>query len=294
METKGETYSYYFIMEYWPHFFLLALWALTLLLIPVQLMLNRSPKVKCHCITQFLIENVFSILLKKHTDRAGKGVYTISNYKAPDRYKFLMLAIALTLIGIVWIMFWDHFLLEKSHNCSTDPDLACFPAYPNISTPRLDCSDTSYLEDNNITSVICFRLVYRLGIATGSAVGIVTTTTMVIAIITSVLLKASNGSGWNKYRAVLTVAIQITIVAITVGIAIAIYLFHTSTSLAAVEKQITRVVRDTSVTYTVIYITVLFPWWSFEQINDNENENNNKDNNDEQDVTTRMGILSTI
>ena len=98
---------------------------------------------------------------------------------------------------------------------------------------------------------------YRLGLATGAAFGVVTTITMIIATITLLLLKVSNGSGWNKHRAVLTIAIQITTVAIAVGAAIAIYVVDRSTS--SVEIQAIRIVRDSSVTYTVIYSTVLFP-----------------------------------
>ena len=59
-------------------------------------------------------------------------------------------------------------------------------------------------------------------------------------------------------------------VAIAVGAAIAIYVVDRSTS--SVEIQAIRIVRDSSVTYTVIYSTVLFPWWSFKKMKDNENE----------------------
>ena len=84
METTGQVYSYYFTRECCPQIVLLILWALALLLIPVQLMLNRSHKVQRHCITQFLIENVFSIMLNKRIDRDGKEVCTILNYRVPD------------------------------------------------------------------------------------------------------------------------------------------------------------------------------------------------------------------
>ena len=290
METTGQVYSYYFTREYCPQIVLLILWALALLLIPVQLMLNRSHKVQRHCITQFLIENVFRIMLNKHIDRDGKEVCTILNYRVPDRYKVLMLAMVLTLMGVAWVLFWDIFLFQETHSCSTDPDLACFPAYPNMTTPRLDCSDTSYLEVNKITSVICYRFVYRLGLATGAAFGEVTTITMINVTITLLLLKVSNGSGWNKHRAVLTVAIQIITVAIAVSAAIAIYVVDRSTS--SVEIQAIRIVRDSSVTYTVIYRTVLFPWWSFKDMKDNENEEDCYI--EEQDKTRSIGILATL
>ena len=247
----------------------------TLILIPVQLLLKRSPKLKRYCKTQFLIKSVFSTMLNKHGYRAGKKVYTILNYKVPVRYNVLMLAMALSLMGVAGVEFWDHFLFENSHVCSTVPDLVCFPTYPNMTTPRLDCSDTTYLEDNNITSVICYRIVYRLGPATGSALGIITINALLIIILTLLLLKVSNGSEWNKRRAVLTVAIQITTVVITVGLVIKVYINRTMISYTN-EKLIIRTVTNGFMTYTIIYSTVLFPWWSFKKIkyeNDIEEDN---------------------
>ena len=260
-----KTYSYYSIREHLPPLIIFVLCVtLTLLLIPVQLMLNRSPKLKRHFKTQFLIKHVFSTMMNKHTDRDGKTVYTILNYKVPEKYKVLMFATALSLIGVAGVKLWDIYLYEDSNICSTDPYLACFPAYPNMSTPRLDCSDTSYLEDNNITSIICYKLVYKLGIATGSALGIVTTFALLIIVITLLLLKVSNGSGWNKPRAVLTVALQITVVATTLGIAI--NFFFPTTQYYTNETQIIIALTTGYTGYTIMYSTVLFPWWSFKKM----------------------------
>ena len=284
MELTGQTYSYYFTREHLPPiiFFVLCV-AVTLLLIPVQLLLNRSPKLNRHFKTQFLIKLVFSTMLNRQTDRAGKNVYTILNYKVPERYKVLMLAIVLSLIGIAALVFWNTFLFEESHICGTDPYLACFPAYPSMSTPRLDCSDTSYLKDNNITSIICFRYAYRVSAATGSALGIITFDALFIIIINLLLLKVSNGSGWSKRRAVLTVAIQITIVAlIAVYLGIQSYLFPTLESYT-IEKKITTLMINGFVTYTIFYSTVLFPWWSFKKIKNDEydKEEDNKENDED-------------
>ena len=148
-------------------------------------------------------------------------------------------------------MFWDYFLFEDSHICSTDPNLACFPANPNMTTPRLDCSDTGYLEDNNITTIICYRYVFRLSQATGSALGIITIDALVIIIITLLLFKVSNGSGWNKRRAVLAIAIQIIIVAI-----IAVYMATIVLSLLisyTIEKRTITIMINGFLAYTTIY-----------------------------------------
>ena len=283
MKVTEQTYSYYFTREFFPPLIIFILCvALTLLLIPVQLMLNRSPKLKRHFKTQFLIKYFFSTMLNKHTDRAGKNFYTILNYKVPERYKVLMLALVLSLIGFVGVNFWDIYLYEDSHICNTDPQLACFPVYPNMSTPRLDCSDTSYLEDNNITSVICYRYAPRLGIAIGSVLGIITACALFIAIYTLLLLKVSNGSGWNKRRALITVALQITTVATSLGVVINT-IFFPGSNYYTNEKRIIKVLTIVYLNYTIIYCAVLFPWWSFKNIKDDENDNKKDDKDNDED-----------
>ena len=72
-------------------------------------MLKQSPRVKRHCITQFLLEHVFNTTLNKHTDRSGQKVYTILNYVVPDRYKIFMLATVLSVIEYTGAVFWDSF-----------------------------------------------------------------------------------------------------------------------------------------------------------------------------------------
>ena len=62
---------------------------------------------------------------------------TILDYKVTERYKVLMLAVAISLTGVGGVVFWDYFIFEDSYICSTDPNLACFPAYPKVELSTL-------------------------------------------------------------------------------------------------------------------------------------------------------------
>ena len=248
--------------------------ALSLLLIPVQLLLNRSPELKRYFKTQLLIKHIFSTMLNNYIDKSGKQICTILNYKVPERYKVMMLAMMFSMTGAGGMIFWDIFVFEDSYTCSTDPDLACFPAYPSITTPRLDCSNTSYFEDNNITSVICYRSVFKQGQATGGALGTIAMNALYITFITVLLLKVSNGSEWNKHRAVLTIAIQITIVVITL-VFIVLTCFIPAPVTSTLEKRHIFLMASQSFNYTILYSTVLFPWWSFSKINDKDDNKEN-------------------
>ena len=154
-------------------------------------------KAKDYSFTQhmagFFVEHVFSVMLKSYIDKDGNKVYTILNYKVPRIYIFGLFIMVLNLLEVAPMQFWDDFLFEETHGCTTDQTLNCFPKHPNKTTQRLDWSNTSYLEDNNITSVICYRLVFSLGAAIGSALGIVTTTALIIYFLTLLVHKVSKG-----------------------------------------------------------------------------------------------------
>ena len=282
MDVTGQTYSYYYTRRYLPTLiFSLFCVALSLLLIPVQLLLKQSPILKHYFKTEFFIKLIFSTMLNKHRDINGKTVYTILDYRVPKRYKVMMLATALSLIGVAGGLFWHQFLFENSHIiCSTDPDLACFPAQPNLTTPRLDCSDTSYLEDNNIISIICYRYGYNLGKAVGAALGLTAVNVLFTIIINLLLLKVSNGSEWTKCRAVLAVVTQLTTVTILAAcITLLSYLILKSKS-ETIQLLIGTTIHICLI-YTPVYSTVLFPWWSFKNMKNIEKEQREQQSNRE-------------
>ena len=115
--------------------------------------------------TEPVVQFVFGSVLKEHVEDGERGCTTFK-YKAPDCYKAFLFSNVLQLIGIALMQFWDNFLLDESRICTTDPNLACFPSNPMPSTPRLDCSNTSFIEKNNITSFSCYRFVFKLGTGT--------------------------------------------------------------------------------------------------------------------------------
>ena len=99
---------------------------------------------------------------------------------------------------------------------------------------------------------------------------------------TLLLLKVSNGSGWNKRRALITVALQITTVATSLGVVINT-IFFPGSNYYTNEKRIIKVLTIVYLNYTIIYCAVLFPWWSFKNIKDDENDNKKDDKDNDED-----------
>ena len=179
------------------------------------------------------------------------------------------------LTGVALVQFWEYFLFEESHTCSTDPNLGCFPSNPNLTTPHLDCSNTSYLEDNNITSIICYRFAYKLGTATGSALGIVTTTALIMSIITIILLKISKGN--SEYETTLkrklcTLFIQISLAMLILAATILLSVLQTGANSSGTKIYIIWM-KNIYICYMIAYNNSLFFLWClFEKKEEKDND----------------------
>ena len=180
-----------------------------------------------------IVEHVFDKILKKHNSQKEKNVYEVLNYKAPFFYNYLLFGTFIMLIIGAITQFWDEFLLEESYGCTTDSFTCCFDE-DEISTQRLDCSNTSYLTDNNITSVVCYKFAFKLSSATASALGLVTSSVVGIFVITWCLLNISKGTRRTKCRTVITVLVQIFAVLIVVTVAVILYLNKIQSHIADV------------------------------------------------------------
>ena len=262
-----------------------SVWGLvSIILVWLQIVLyhcsKKHPNAK-HCfdritrtVTEPIIETVFSAMLKNSTNEDGEKVYTIFNYKVPKVYKLHLFAIVLNLIGVASMQFLEDFVFEESHICSTDPQLACFRSFPNMSTPRMDCSNTSYLEDNNITSVICYRYVFRVGIATGSALGLVTTTALIFYPINLIIIMVSQimRTKGNVCCCICATILPIQLIVVAVIITATVLLcYNQYQTCSTKEQQETLIMKNICIGYTLAYCTMAFPWYLFKKKDENKN-----------------------
>ena len=215
--------------------------------------------------TEPVVQFVFGSVLEEHIDEDGERAYTIFNYKAPRWYKAFLFSNVLQLIGIALMQFWDNFLLEESRICTTDPNLACFPSNPTLTTPRLDCTNTTFIEKNNITSFSCYRFVFKLGPATGSAVGIVTTTAFIIKyIIPYFLLKMSKGTSGSKCKKCSTIVMQIVLSLLAALLTSLMAYLRYAISYSPLE--LLNAIRYLPIGYVIASNIIFVPWFKFKQI----------------------------
>ena len=217
-----------------------------------------------------IVKLVFDKVLEKNTCTcrctcSNENFYTISSYKAPPSYTAVLFLVLLLLIPTAILQFFDLFFFEQTLGCNVN-DLACCYDKEQTISQRLDCSNASYLENNNITSVICYRFALSPGTATGSAAGIISAIALIISIVNTVLLKCSNGKDRTHYRAVCTIIIQIVAFLIALGVTIGMCVYY-SIYTHPIKAQF-RIAQVYPAGVTLLIYILIFPWWKFEKLDD--------------------------
>ena len=99
MEAMEYSYMYYTALQTWPAYFVLgSLSPTTIFILLISIMLYQccmNPKLtrSVKHITQWLVEQVFSVTLKKRTDSEGRKIYTVLNQMDMYAYCWLQYSI---------------------------------------------------------------------------------------------------------------------------------------------------------------------------------------------------------
>ena len=212
-----------------------------------------------------IVEYIFGGVLKKHSNKEGKITYVFLDYKAPPVYTNMLFIVLIQLLGVAAVQFLDTFLLVEYNSCFTSGLTCCY----NDSTP-FDCSNSRYSENDNNTSVTCYRFVFSIGASFGSAFGVVTTSALFIVVICVVLLKLSNGSSGSKYRARSTIVVQVTAVLVIVAGAVIMSVLKSAVHYPNFVKIANVSIEIFAIAFIMIINVVLFPWYKFERLDDDK------------------------
>ena len=217
-----------------------------------------------NCNLEFFIENAFEKILKYHKEDENGKVYIVFNHKASAQFKNWLFQLLVDVIAVALIQFWEQFLLRESRICITSPGLSCFPVYPKMNAQQLDCSNTSYLEENNITSVICYRFAYRLGPAAGSAIGIITMTAVAVFLFIWLMFCCSDKTIECKHQKCLLKGIQIAAALVALVVIFVSGLLIVGSSSSSL-KQVTAGIKYFLIAFMVPKNILYFSWLEFEK-----------------------------
>ena len=226
-----------------------------------------------------LVERVFDRILEKHCNQGERKVYKVLKYRAPHFYIRVLFLTFLMLIISAISEFWNQFLFEESNICTNDKYTCCYDAnqyYPQ----RLDCSNSSYLKTNNVTSIICYKFAFRLGTATGSTIGLVTSCVLGLFIITWCLLKISKGTRATNRRKAFTILVQICLLLLVFMFTSLILHYRFTSHGGAIYGLISKEFMIAFVGSVLFNYIILFPWSKFEKIQENEDYENIQNDTD--------------
>ena len=221
-----------------------------------------------------VVESVFDKILTKHGIQGERKVYEVLRYKAPLIYNNLLLVTFVFLIISAIAEFWSNFLFEESSTCTNDEYTCCYDAN-QIYPQRLDCSNTSYLKTNNITEIICYKFAFRLGTATGSAIGLVTSIILGLFIVTWCLLKISKGTRATAWRIAFTILFQMyAVVVVAVFTWLMLHYRITTHGGASSYGLLGKNIMIAFVGIILFNYIVFFLWWKCEKIKEYEEYKN--------------------
>ena len=222
-------------------------------------------------IAESATEIILGKILKKRRNEEGDESYIVFNYKAPNTHVFILFSILIQLISIAMIQFWDTFLLSDTFGCTPNGFACCYSLNTTFNQP-LDCHNTSYLKENNINFIICYRYVFRLGAATGSALGTVTTTVILLLVITWILLKCSKGANRTVRRRWCTAITQVIMILTTIAVTGILIYLELETHLLTPSSVINAIGKVYPTGAIICLYMFHFQWWLFEKIADDNNQ----------------------
>ena len=225
--------------------------------------------------TETVVEHVFDRVLRRHYNKSGRRIYNVLNYKAPKAvYTTILSTLLIQMVAVAAVQFCDDFFIEESHGCSTRGLICCY----NIdlwSGQYINCSNNN----NNYSEITCYRFVSKLGNATGSALGVVTTTALIVYLITIVLLKVSNGKRGSESRKCCTITIQISVALLTAALT-GLFCWLKFASYYSHTKQINAISEILPTGIIIFVYIIFFPWYKCEPVDNNGGKGkNNEDNN---------------
>ena len=210
--------------------------------------------------TETVVEHVFDKVLKRKEINDEK-IYIVLNYEAPEAvYTTILSALLIQMVAVAAVQFCDDFFIEESHGCSTRGLICCYNT-DLWSGQYINCSNN----DNYYSEITCYRFVSKLGNATGSALGVVTTTALIVYLITIVLLKVSNGRGGSKSRKCCTIIIQIS-VALSTFFLTGLFCWLKFASYFSHTKKINAISEILPTGIIIFVYIIFFPWYKFKAV----------------------------
>ena len=291
---QNHTYQTYFLVDLLPTVLvvfvapLLFILVVAILCLLIVLSCKKLSSLNCckgdlRNLLYHVIKHVYKRILYK--SQIHPKQFVIAGYRAPKWYNFWLFCLLYGTAAFAGAAFWDKFLLENSTTCNSfDPELACFSLPASRSDSPVDCSDTDYLTNNNLTEFICFKFTLDFVNATGAAGGIFFLSAVVVGSITVLLLKCSQGRNpkrkkWLRHS--VTLVFQVLGFIITLAVPVILW---SSPILGDLLYWSIGSILQTFAAIFLILVAITTPWYWFEKEGDKTSKTQQREQDPERGI----------
>lgn len=218
---------------------------------------------------RWVVTHVFSGIIKKKTNNRDETRWLFRDIDLTGKQKLLSkvfvlsLSLSMVLVANVVMMFWQILLLDVTYSCEQNSEKTkdCFEYKPLNSKPSetfvrdpIDCNSAAV--QNGTVEVVCYKLVFNIGLASGASYGGFKLAMAVLNVATTLMLMASNTRTVCRIKTVVFLVYLVFAVAIMVIHATSFRVLFLSGNLVFILQMIT-------VMGIVVCFVFFFPWNDF-------------------------------
>ena len=218
---------------------------------------------------RWVVTNVFSGIIKKKKKNRDETRWIFNDVDLTEEQKllsrvfFFLLVLSFILITNVAMMFWQILLLDVTYSCEQNSEKTkdCFEyklwnskAFETFARDPIDCNNAAV--QNGTVSVVCYKLVFNIGLASGASYGGFKLAMAALNVATTLMLMASKPK---------TVRIIKTVVVLVYGVfLVAIIAIHaTSFRVSFMSGNLVIFLQMVSAMVLLTCFVFSFPWNEF-------------------------------
>jgi len=244
----------------------------------VVYVVGRNDETRRERFRRWVATNLFSGIIKKKTKNRDETRWLFKDIDLTEEHElltkvfFFFLVLSFILISSVALMFWQILLLDVTYNCEQNSESTkdCFEynlwnleAFKTLSRDPIDCNSAAV--QNGTVQVVCYKLVFNIGLASGATYGGFKLSMAVLNVATTLMLMATNPKTVCRVR--------------TIVLILFLVLFGTIITIQSTSLRVTFMAGNLVIMLQMLLVLAVvfgfvfnFPWIDFITLREREND----------------------
>lgn len=227
---------------------------------------------------RWVVTNVFSGIIKKKRNSRDETRWLFKDIDLTEEQEllskvfFFFVLLSIGLVNNVAMMFWQILLLDVTYSCEQNSEKTkdCFEykflnskAFDTLLRDPIDCNSAAVR--NGTVEVVCYKLVFNIGLASGASYGGFKLAMAVLNVATTLMLMASKPKTVCRIKAVVFLTFCVFVGAILAILA-------TSFRVSFLSDNFVILLQMSTVMVIVGCFVFCFPWNDFIALRERNNE----------------------